>query len=167
MPHKPEIRFASVKDADDIVVMLEALAMHEGGPKPLLTKEVLIRDMLSEQTKPKERPYIVKVADAGEDGLAGVVFYYPGYDLATGTYGMHLGDIYVRADYRRTGLGKRLMGEVARSVLAQKGQWISWTAIKSNKEAKRFYKAVNATSLKTVQFYAMGPYDVGVLARVD
>jgi len=87
--------------------------------------------------------------------------YYAGYDLQSASRGVHLGDICVTKSARRQGVGRMLVAELGQRILADGGEWVSWTMLKGNVEAREFYKKLGAKKVRDVEFWALGKSKMG------
>lgn len=146
------IRSAYPQDAPAIAAMLSALCQFEGTATPFdaLDYAKHIKRLLENE----KADYHFVMAELGGKP-AGFVSYYFGFDLASLSQGAHVGDIFIRDEFRNHKIGSKLMAKVAERVLHQSGQWISLTALKSNELAKHFYEKRSAVAVP-VQFYAWG-----------
>jgi len=124
------IRQAKKGDAASIVEMVTALAAHEGEPQPSLTRDAVMRMM-------QAGVWFFVAED--ETQLQGFMMGYLGYDLATGTTGVHMGDLFVYAEKRNGGVGTALLRAMAQIGLEKGAAWMQWTMLSSNREAKGFY----------------------------
>lgn len=163
MPHKAKIitRKAEAADADAVVQMVADLSAHEGGGRTQFKKVQFLRDMVGENP-----PFTLLVADDGEDKAIGFILFYPGYDLATGTHGMHFGDLFVQEKHRRKGAAAALFKQMIQATLDAGGEWISWKALITNIEAYGFYSWLEAYHNPAVQHWAVGKQQIQHLVRV-
>lgn len=105
----------------------------------------------------------VVVAEA-EGQVAGLLCYYPGYDIESASHGNHLADIVVTGSWRGQGVGSLLMKDVARRTREEGGEWLSWTVLKVNRRAVKFYERLGAQDVP-LRFMAMGPGGLEALAE--
>ncbi len=148
-------------DCPDVVTMVAGLARDEGEPAPMLSTSALEQLCL----EPHDGPSL-DLAWAGST-IAGFIHYYPGYDLGSGTRGMHLGDIYVRPNHRRQGIGHRLLAHCAQQTLAMKGEWMTLRLLDSNWSAAQFYKQHGAVSMAGVSALSFGQGALHLLAETS
>ena len=90
----------------------------------------------------------------GEDiaGFASFAGIFPGPAL---TPGFFLKDLFVRADWRGTGLGKALMAELARIATSEGIARIDWTASREDIGLHRFYEALGGNVLSDRLFFRL------------
>lgn len=105
----------------------------------------------------------VVVAHA-EGEVIGLLCYYPGYDVESASHGNHLADIVVTGAWRGQGVGSLLMKDVARRTRGEGGEWLSWTVLKVNRRAAKFYERLGAQDVP-LRFMAMGPSGLEALAE--
>jgi GNAT superfamily N-acetyltransferase len=86
------------------------------------------------------------LAKSGRE-LAGYAIYYFTFSTFVGKKGIWLEDVYVRPPFRKQGLGRRLMEEVARVGVSHDCGRFEWTALNWNKTALDFYDKLGAKSL--------------------
>lgn len=79
---------------------------------------------------------------AGEP--AGYAVYFHTFSTFVGRPGVFLDDVYVRPAYRRRGLGRALMEQVARIAAMGRCGRYEWIALRWNENALRFYQSLGA-----------------------
>ena len=70
---------------------------------------------------------------------------------------LYLEDLFVEPDKRGQGIGKRLLGEVARIALARGCQRLEWAVLDWNEPSIEFYKSLGAKPLDEWTTYRMSP----------
>lgn len=158
--HKREviIRDAAQADAAAICRLLHELAEGEGR-RCLQSESSVTHDLLA----PESPMRLLVAEEAGH--ICGLVCYYAGYDIESASWGNHLADIIVTQACRNRGIGRRLMVEAARRTLAGQGEWLSWTVLRSNRQAQRFYKRLGGQAA-AIRFMALGGNGLRVLAEI-
>ncbi len=149
---KLTIRKAYPQDAPALAAMLVALCEFEGTQTPfdaLKYAKTIQRLIESDNSN-----YFFLIAES-DDVPLGFISYYFGYDLSSLSQGAHVGDLFIRDEWRNAKIGSKLMAAVAKQVMHQSGQWISLTALKTNSHAKDFYEKRGGIAVP-VQFYAWG-----------
>jgi len=148
--HKIKIREAGKKDSAEIVKMLAALCEYEGLRKSTFTDSDFLRDGHG-----LSRAFNTIIAEM--DGVvAGFMTYYAGYDMPSATRGFHLGDFFVKPEFRRNGIGKSLFCRLAEITLKKKYSWVSWTVLDKNSPAIALYNKMGAVTPDGVTFMAIG-----------
>lgn len=121
-----------------------------------LLREFAAFENLSEYcTATEERFYAAMFDDkAVAEGLiafdentpVGYALFYPNFSSFRGQQGMHLEDIYINAKYRGSGIGERMLKEVARITAARGFERIDFFVLDWNTPAVNFYKKLGAES---------------------
>jgi GNAT superfamily N-acetyltransferase len=144
------VRPATKEDAATIVRLAHSLSLTDGGRASRLTEESCRRDGFG--AEPAFRVLIAEV-----DGMvAGYALYFPGYDTDRATRGVYLADLFVDTAYRRYGVGRALMKEVARACRDLGGEWMFWSVLKRNRAARKFYKTLAPELSDVVLCAALG-----------
>lgn len=145
------IRAATHSDLTAIADLLLELSRAEGGTTAI-GEEELAQAMFA----PDARVQLYALVAEREGAILGTILYYWGYDVSTASDGIHLADMIVTQAAQRQKIGSKLYTALARQCLAQGGQWISLTALKSNATAKKFYRNQGMKQI-AVDFFAIGP----------
>ncbi len=136
------VRPAREDDVELIYSLIVALAEYERAPDEVVgTPELLHRWLFG--------------AEPAAEALIGEVDGAPvGFALFHGTFstwecrpGLWLEDLFVLPEYRRFGVGGRLLGNVARVAVERGYTRVSWTALDWNAMALSFYRKIGATVL--------------------
>jgi GNAT superfamily N-acetyltransferase len=106
--HRVVVRGARPADGARVASMVKALAASEGKAPGRFSAADFARDGFG----PKSR-FTCLVAARGP-ALLGYAIYYPAYDAATPSHGLHLLDLWVEPDSRDGGIGSDLIKEVVR-----------------------------------------------------
>lgn len=123
-------------DAPEVAAALNATEGYNRGTPP--GAEALLRTFLGPRAAGR-----LLVAEAG--GLpVGYATLHVTYETEFAARGCYLGDLYVRPEARRQGIGRALLAAAARLVRAGGGGHLWWTALPSNAESHAFYRAVGA-----------------------
>lgn len=132
------IREAHEGDVAVLLAMLADFQPHEGIPYRAGRVERGLRELLATPALG-----FVLVAEAGEGGggLAGYAVTSAGYDLEFGGRDAFITDLYIRADARRTGLGRALL-----AACEARGRVLGWNAVHlqvrpDNVSARQLYEA--------------------------
>jgi GNAT superfamily N-acetyltransferase len=136
------VRPAQESDVELIYSLIVALAEYERAPEEVVgTPELLGRWLFSEA--PAAEALIGTV-----DGVA------VGFALFHGTFstwecrpGLWLEDLFVLPEFRRFGVGGRLLGHVAKLAVERGYTRVTWTALDWNEMALSFYRKIGATVL--------------------
>lgn len=137
------IRAATAADVPLLSQLIHELAEYEHEPGAVLPQEQLLQDGFGPE--PKLRAILAEDEDSGQ--AAGYAVFFPCYSTWTGS-GMFLEDLFVRAPFRRRGLGKMLLAEVAQIARQEGCRSIRLDVLHWNEPAIRFYKSLGAEYLE-------------------
>ena len=136
------IRKATAADAALILEFIRALAAFERAPDAVTaTEEGLLRDGFG----PNPFYYCLVAEDDGRP--AGFAFYFFNYSTWVGRPGIYVEDLFVLPEFRRRGIGKALLKQVAAIALEQGCQRLQWEVLDWNTPAIDFYRAMGAEFL--------------------
>ncbi len=138
----PLIRPAREGDEAEIVRLVKALATYEREPDAVKLDVNLLHSALF-----GPQPAASALVAEGPHELVGLALWYRTFSTWTGRPGMHLEDLYVQADARRAGLGRRLMAGLASICVEQGLARMEWDVLEWNEPAAVFYKSLGATPL--------------------
>lgn len=135
-------RKATEADAAQILEFIRALAAFERAPDAVTaTEEGLIRDGFGPNPF-----YRCLIADY--DGQpAGFAFYFFNYSTWVGRPGIYVEDLFVLPQFRRLGIGRELLKQVAAIAIENGCQRLQWEVLDWNTPAIDFYRAIGAEFL--------------------
>jgi len=96
----------------------------------------------------------------------GFALHYPSYSTITGRPGVHLEDLYVRAEHRGTGIGLSLLAHLARRA-AERGGRLEWWVLRTNDPALQFYRRLQARGLDEIEVMRLDGEPLRSLAAHD
>ncbi|MCP3467263.1 GNAT family N-acetyltransferase [Bradyrhizobium sp. CCGUVB23] len=144
-------------DFDDMADVLIEMQAHYRARCP--TRDSIIDGL-------KSRPAGSRVLLACEnDGIAGFACFsaiYPGPGLTSGFF---LKELYVRHDRRRSGLGKRLMAQLAALARHEGHDRIDWTVDADDPGLQEFYEMLGGRALPEKRFFRMAGAKLTELAE--
>lgn len=142
------IRNAEPADVATILGFVRDLAAFEREPDAVVATEAMLADALF-----GARPAAEAVI-AEEDGAAvGFALFFHNFSTWTGRQGLYLEDLYVKPEARGVGVGRALLGHLARIAVARGCGRFEWSVLDWNADAIAFYRKIGATGLEdwTVQ----------------
>jgi GNAT superfamily N-acetyltransferase len=108
------IRFAQLEDAPLLATLIRELAEYDRlSQEAIVTEEDVARDGFG--SKPKFRALIAE----WDGAAAGYACFFEIYSTFQGRAGLFLDDIFVRPSFRQKGIGKALLGRVAKIALEE------------------------------------------------
>jgi GNAT superfamily N-acetyltransferase len=136
------IRRATAEDAGQILEFVRALAAFERAPDAVeATEEGLIRDGFG------PNPFF-RCLIADYDGQpAGFALYFFNYSTWVGRPGIYVEDLFVLPEFRRKGIGRALLKQVAAIAVENGCQRLQWEVLDWNTPAIDFYRELGAEFL--------------------
>jgi GNAT superfamily N-acetyltransferase len=132
------IRPATVHDAALLRTMIRELAQYEQELQLVtIREEDLARDGFG------EHPRFRALVGEWEGKPAGYALFFDYFSTWVGR-GLFLEDLFVREKFRRQGIGKALLAEVARIAVNEHCYGIHWEVLDWNEKAIALYKALGA-----------------------
>ena len=145
--HSYAIRRAMKGDAREIVTMVKSLLTYLGDGIEHFDEARFLEDAFGHEPQ-----FDVLVASTPSNQLVGYALFHDTYEPSYAARGVYLVDLFVKKKARGTGLGKKMVGAVARAAKSR-GRTFVWL-VTPNEEAKVFYDRV--MSVKTdVTAYAL------------
>jgi GNAT superfamily N-acetyltransferase len=135
-------RPAQEADVELIYSLIVALAEYERAPEEVVGTPELLREWLFGDAPAAE-------ALIGEvDGVpAGFALFHGTFSTWECRPGLWLEDLFVLPDFRRFGVGDRLLRSVAKIAVERGYTRLTWTALDWNEMALSFYRKIGATVL--------------------
>jgi GNAT superfamily N-acetyltransferase len=132
------IRPATVHDAALLRTMIRELAEYEQELQWVtIREEDLARDGFG------EHPRFRALVGEWEGKPAGYALFFDYFSTWVGR-GLFLEDLFVREKFRRQGIGRALLAEVARIAVNERCYGIHWEVLDWNEKAIALYKALGA-----------------------
>lgn len=133
------IRRAIPADAAAITAMIHGLADFERAADHCTVNETQISTALFND-HPTLRAYVAEV-----DGeVAAMALWFLNFSTWDGVEGIYLEDLYVRSQFRRLGLARRLLAALARECVDNGYTRLCWAVLNWNTDAIALYEAVGA-----------------------
>lgn len=136
------IRAATVNDVPLLAAMIRELAEFERELHlVVMTEQNLARDGFGPH--PKFRAVVAE----WNGRPAGYALFFGFYSTWEGRPGLFLEDLYVRPEFRSCGIGKALLGHVARTAREENCYGVRWEVLDWNQPAIKFYESLGAVFL--------------------
>ena len=147
------IRPAAPGDEAVIVAMIRELAEFERAPEQCRVTETQIAAALFGDD-PAARCLIAECD--GEP--AAMALWFRSFSTWDGVAGIHLEDLFVREPFRRRGLGRALLAELARECVRNGYSRLGWAVLDWNTDAIALYDAVGARPMpEWITYRVSGP----------
>ena len=152
MSSSSEFRIESATESDIplILTFIKGLAEYEGFAHEVVATEKNLRDSLF---GPRASAEVVIAYNAKEP--VGFAVFFHNYSTFLGRTGLYLEDLFVLPEWRRRGLGRALMGHVARIAVTRDCGRLEWSVLDRNEPAIRFYRALGARPMDEWTVYSL------------
>jgi GNAT superfamily N-acetyltransferase len=130
---------ATPHDVPALLAMITELADFERLANEVVATEASLADGLF---GPRAVAGTVIARIDGE--VAGFALYFNSFSTFLGRSGVYLEDLFVRPAFRGRGVGKALLGHLARLAVARGCGRMEWAVLNWNRRAIRFYEALGA-----------------------
>ena len=131
------IRRAAPGDEADITAMIHELAEFERAAEECIVTETHIRTALFGE-RPIAYAHVVEVDGA----IAATALWFLNFSTWDGVAGIYLEDLYVRPQFRRRGLARKMLATLARECVKGGYSRLSWAVLDWNVNAIALYDAV-------------------------
>ena len=132
-----QIRQATREDVPAIFALVQDLAAFEKAADKVETSvERYLEDGFGENPV-----FRCLVADHPEDGVVGIALHYFGYSTWKGKL-LYLDDLVIQENYRRQGIGRRLIDELVRVGLEENAHMMKWQVLDWNEPAIKMYESL-------------------------
>ena len=136
------IREATEGDVPLILSLIRELAEYEKLSHEVVATEEALRESLF-----GERRY-AEVLIAEHDGApAGFALFFHNYSTFLGKPGIYLEDLYVRPEFRGSGIGKKLLAHLAGLAKRRGCGRLEWWVLDWNEPSIGFYKKLGAVPM--------------------
>jgi GNAT superfamily N-acetyltransferase len=155
-----KIRPATGADAPVIASLVRELADYE---KLLHEAQATPADFLRELESPNP---VIRVLIAEWNGEpAGFALYFFNFSTFVGRPGLYLEDLFVRPVQRSRGIGRALLGALARIARERGCGRMEWAVLDWNEPALRFYESINARQMNEWIIHRLTPVEIEQLAN--
>ncbi|HJQ46658.1 MAG TPA: GNAT family N-acetyltransferase [Amycolatopsis sp.] len=131
------IREALAADADEICALIEEHARYEGNDTLVLDRAEMIEHLFGSAPK----AWVLIAEAPGEPGrTAGFAFCSWNFSTWEARPGIWLDDLFIRPEYRRSGLGRELLAALRERTTGR----VEWDMQAGNDKAAAFYAELGA-----------------------
>lgn len=150
---------ATEEDVPLILSLIKGLAEYERLSHQVTATEDDIRESLFGDPRVAEA-VIARVADEP----AGYALWFQTYSTFLGKRGLYLEDLFVLPRWRGRGIGKALLGHVARCAVERNCGRLEWSVLDWNEPAIRFYKSLGARPVGEWTIFRLAGQELSALA---
>lgn len=154
------VRFASQEDIPVLLDMMAELAEFEQLQEDFNTSE----ESLKRYCFGEEKVVDIMIGFF-RDTPAGYAAFYQNYSTFLARPGIFLEDLYVRQQFRGTGVGQALFGRLCQEAESRGCARIEGMALSWNTRARRYYEALGAEALQGWHYYRIPEEGITRLAR--
>ena len=152
-------RIGEEKDIPLILWFIGELAEYEKLRHEVVATEQLLHEWLFEKQKAE-----VLIAEDGEVPVAFALFFH-NFSTFMGRAGLYLEDLYVVPEYRKKGIGKRILKTLAGLAIERGCGRFEWACLDWNRDSIDFYKAMGACPMDEWTVYRVTGDALQKLAR--
>ncbi|HEY5133706.1 MAG TPA: GNAT family N-acetyltransferase [Candidatus Krumholzibacteriaceae bacterium] len=151
MPRQRQItiRQASIDDVPLVLQLIRELAEFERISHEVVATEEIIRESLFGEAQAAE----AILAECG-GAPAGMAVYFQNFSTFVGRAGLYIEDLYVRPEYRGSGVGRALFRHCAGVALARNLGRVEWAVLEWN-PAREFYERFGAKAMDDWVLYRL------------
>lgn len=135
-----QIRSMAREDIRELLRLMEGIVSYERGTEFRLTEAELLRRGFADRAE-----FGAFVADRGDGQLCGMAVHYEISFMHTLEPLLMMKWLFVDADVRGQGVGRRLMQRMARHAIDTGHKKLCWFVLKDNGPAQAFYRELGAT----------------------
>ncbi|HRH41769.1 MAG TPA: GNAT family N-acetyltransferase [Pyrinomonadaceae bacterium] len=139
-----QIRRSQQSDIPQILAMIREFAEFE---KLLEYCEVTAESL--HEVLFDEKAFVESLIVFSDETPIGYAIFFPYFASFRGQRGIYLEDIYLKPDYRRFGLGEKIIREIARIGKEKGCVRIDFQVLSHNKNARNFYQKLGAVEDKS------------------
>jgi GNAT superfamily N-acetyltransferase len=144
------IRLAEPADVEAIVQLIKDLATYERASEEAIASPEQIHEALFSST-PVASCHVGVVN--GE--VVAMAFWFLNYSTWLGRPGLYLEDLFVREEYRGSGIGLALMKTLARHCVENNYPRFQWWVLDWNTPSTDFYKSLGAEAMDEWTVYRL------------
>lgn len=137
-----KIRPAEVQDTERIFSLIIALAEYENLSDSVTGSSDKLREDLF-----GENACIEAIVAEWDQEVVGFALFFSNYSTFLTRSGIYLEDIFVLSEYRRLGIGGKMLNYIAKLAQQRNCGRLEWSVLDWNQKAIAFYEKIGATVL--------------------
>ena len=145
-----EIRPAVEADCEQILEFIRELARYERLEHEVVASAAGLRERLF-----GERRYAEVVFACHEGAPVGFALFFHNFSTFKGQPGIYLEDLYVKPHLRGRGVGRQLLGHLARLAIERRCARLEWAVLEWNAPAITFYRNLGAQPLEDWRIFRL------------
>ena len=144
---KIDFRFATHEDCPLILKFIKELASYEKMEDQVVATEELLNEWIFEKNKAE---VIFAMQNGKEVGFA---LFFHNFSTFLGRAGIYLEDLYVKPECRGSGIGKKILQQLAKIAVERGCGRLEWWCLDWNKPSIDFYLSLGAEQMKDWTVY--------------
>lgn len=149
VPHAElRLQVCGPNDAPSLLSWIKALAAYEGRPSAVTISESRLRDLI------RQPAFEASFITLGTLEI-GYTVTFPQTSTYSGKTSLYLEDIFLSPEHRGQGRGAQVMRLLAKRAHNLDATTLSWSVLRTNREAIRFYEKLGATPILAWGHYAI------------
>ena len=150
---------ATGRDVPVVLRLIQGIAEYEKLSHEVFATEARLRASLFGPRPAAEA--VIAYADAEPVGFA---IFFHNFSTFLGQRGMYLEDLFVQPEWRKQGIGRRLMAHVAKVAVERGCGRLEWAVLDWNAPAISFYRSLGARDMDEWTVYRLTGSDLEKLA---
>lgn len=134
-------RYADRQDLGLILEYIKELAEYEKLQDEVVATEEILEEWIFNQ---KKAEVILAQADGKE---AGFILFFHNFSTFLGRAGIYLEDLFVRSEYRGSGVGKALLKKLGAVTVERGCGRLEWSCLDWNQKSIDFYRSMGAVPM--------------------
>lgn len=152
-------RYATKEDTSIILDFIKQLACYEKMENQVVATEELLNKWIFEE---KKAEVIFAVQDNKEVGFA---LFFHNFSTFLGRAGIYLEDLFVKPEYRGSGIGKQILKQLAKIAVERGCGRLEWWCLDWNKPSIDFYLSLGAEPMNDWTVYRITGETLNKLAE--
>lgn len=144
------IREAKIEDVQAIHDLIVELAIYEKEPEAVVASVEDIKENLF-GTDPVAYCHVAEV----NGQVVGIAIWFLNYSTWLGKAGLYLEDLFVRPEFRGSGMGLQLMKVLAQLCIDRGYERFQWWVLDWNEPSINFYKSIGAEAMDEWTVYRL------------
>lgn len=134
-------RYAKKQDLALILDYIKGLAEYENLENEVVATEEILEEWIFNQKKAE----VILAQANGEE--AGFILFFHNFSTFLGRAGIYLEDLYVRPEFRGSGVGKALLKKLGAITVERGCGRLEWSCLDWNQKSIDFYRSLGAVPM--------------------
>lgn len=134
-------RYAKKQDLELILDYIKGLAEYENLENEVVATEEILEEWIFNQKKAE----VILAQANGEE--AGFILFFHNFSTFLGRAGIYLEDLYVKPEFRGSGVGKALLKKLGAITVERGCGRLEWSCLDWNQKSIDFYRSLGAVPM--------------------